>query len=235
MHEKTHIDVLLLANFIHQIINPLNSIAGTLDNIADGTTDASKVKQKANATRAQIELVANLVRNLAYLTQLLKEDGSASTLQKEEINIEEICIESTMFFQELARRANVAVEFKKSERISKFFGIENLLRQVVMNLLDNAVKYSDDNTKVYISAQETTDNSLIISISNYGCGFDHSEREKIFNLSERGEDARKKTSSGSGLGLYICRLIVENIFKGKINPEYNKKTRLTTFSVRIPK
>ena len=61
----------ILANFIHQIINPIGGVAGTLDNIADGTIQPDKVRQRANAARSQLEQVVSLVRNLDFFVKFL--------------------------------------------------------------------------------------------------------------------------------------------------------------------
>ena len=61
------VDATLVSNFTHQIINPLNGVVGTLDNVIDGTTAGAKRDQRLRAVRAQLEHVIELVRNLAFL------------------------------------------------------------------------------------------------------------------------------------------------------------------------
>ena len=69
--EKTDqiFDLTLMSNFVHQVVNPLNAVCGTLDNIANGDVPAGSVKQRIRASRSQIEYCIELIRNLAFLAE----------------------------------------------------------------------------------------------------------------------------------------------------------------------
>jgi hypothetical protein len=62
------VGLLFLANFVHQVVNPMNGVIGTLSNITDGTYTDAVVNQKINASRAQLEQCISLIRNLAYIS-----------------------------------------------------------------------------------------------------------------------------------------------------------------------
>ena len=66
--KETLPDLPLLANFVHQIINPLNGVIGTIDNLIDNTIPAERREQRLRATRAQLEFAVMMVRHLAYFT-----------------------------------------------------------------------------------------------------------------------------------------------------------------------
>jgi signal transduction histidine kinase len=70
IQQAEHFDLVLLANFVHQVVNPLNGVAGTLDNLVEGViSDEKRRDQRLRAARAQLEQCISLVRNLAYLAQ----------------------------------------------------------------------------------------------------------------------------------------------------------------------
>jgi signal transduction histidine kinase len=87
---------------------------------------------------------------------------------------------------------------------------ENKLRQVLVNLLDNAIKYSPDGGKVEIRIEQD-EASCEIVVSDEGLGIPISEREKIFEKFYRLDPQQTKGVGGSGLGLYICRELVERM------------------------
>ena len=87
---------------------------------------------------------------------------------------------------------------------------ENKLRQVLVNLLDNGIKYSPDGGKVGIRL-ERDGNGCLIEVSDEGLGIPSSERERIFEKFYRLDPQQTKGVGGSGLGLYICRELVERM------------------------
>lgn len=237
MADQPLIDPLLLSNFIHQIINPLNGVIGTLDNIIDGTTkESSRRQQRLEAVRAQLVHWIEMVRNLAFLSQLTSDQGALGLKEKAtDVVIPMVVIEAAQFFQERALQQNMHIDLtdKKTQFIVK--GHLDLLRQVFMNLFDNAIKYGDSDTRITVTphAQKRTGN-LIIEVSSIGCGFDPDEREKIFGLGYRGRAAQEIKASGTGLGLFICKRILEIAHDTTIEAEHSQTTRKTTFRIRFP-
>jgi len=108
---------------------------------------------------------------------------------------------------------------------------ENKLRQVLVNLLDNGIKYSPDGGKVGIRL-ERDGNGCLIEVSDEGLGIPSSEREKIFEKFYRLDPQQTKGVGGSGLGLYICRELVERM-SGRLTVE-SKPGRGSRFTVDVP-
>lgn len=112
MADQPLIDPLLLSNFIHQIINPLNGVIGTLDNIIDGTIkDAGRRRQRLDAVRGQLVHWIEMVRNLAFLSRLTSDQGAPGLLENAtDVVIPEIVIEAAQFFQESARHRGIVID-----------------------------------------------------------------------------------------------------------------------------
>jgi len=237
MADQPLVDPLLLSNFIHQIINPLSGVIGTLDNIIDGTIkESARRQQRLKAVRAQLVHWIEMVRNLAFLSQLTSDQGAVGLKENAtEVNMPTVVIEAAQFFQERAEQQKMHIDLtdKKTQFMVK--GHPHLLRQVFMNLFENAIKYGDAETRIAVTphAQKRTRN-LIIEITSIGCGFDPDEREKIFELAYRGAAAQQITASGTGLGLFICKRILEIAHNATIEAEYSPTTRRTTFRIRFP-
>ena len=232
---KEQADLRLLANFVHQIINPLNGVIGTIDNLIDGSIPAEKREQRLNATRAQLEFAVLIVRNLAYFTEQSLSPGTlpARDLTKTCV-IPQLVIEAAMYFQEWGATKRIKVELTDPRTQYAITGSPELMRQVFMNILDNAVKYSDPGTTVLVKPWvQKRSNGLIVEITNTGPGFSFEESKTIFNLGVRGEQAKTLVASGTGLGLHICKMIVEQYHQGKIESEYSLATRTVTIRLRF--
>lgn len=234
MKNKDETTLSLLSNFTHQVINPLNGVLGTLDNVLDGTVPKERIHTRLHSARGQLENTISLVRNLAFFAEY-----SAAYAEAEQKKAGEICvlpqllIEGLQFYQEQGRDKLITIEVIDQHRQIAVRGNRALIRQVFMNIFDNGIKYGLRGAKLcasYWIQKDTKD--AVIEIIGESVGFAHSEN--IFDLGARGSAARAATSSGSGLGLHICKLIVENVFRGKIDAEYSKASRKTKFVVHLP-
>jgi signal transduction histidine kinase len=234
--ERDSLDFGLLANFVHQVINPLNGVCGTLDNLANGSVPEHKREQKTRQARAQLEHSILLVRNLAYFSQISLDprNTNAGAVAKTCV-IPQVIIEAILYFQETAKSKDMAIDLLDKWTQYRVEGNPDLLRQVFMNLFDNAVKYGDRGTKVEIKPWvQAKTGTLIISVTSHGPPVPASERDNIFKLGFRGSHAKARVASGTGLGLHICRVIIEEVHKGSIILEASPAQGTNTFMLRFP-
>lgn len=226
-------DLSLVANFAHQLINPLSGVAGTIDRLHAGKIkEEFRQKQRLNSIRAQVENCIVLTRNLAYLAIGF---GELSESDKKTIILPQNLIEACMFHEEEALSRNVQLHVKERDIQNSVSGHSDLIRQVFMNIIDNAVKYSSDDSTVNIThrIQEKTSDALIIFRSRPKFDIAESDFSEMFNVGIRGENARRIIASGTGLGLYICKEIVETAHKGKISANRYAGDSIE-FIVRLP-
>ncbi len=110
IQQAEHFDLVLLANFVHQVVNPLNGVAGTLDNLVEGIiTDERRRDQRLRVARAQLEQCISLIRNLAYLATGFNRLQEVDT---KVVVLPQIIIESAMFFAEDAENSGIRFELK---------------------------------------------------------------------------------------------------------------------------
>jgi signal transduction histidine kinase len=230
------IDPLVISNFIHQIISPLNGVVGTLDNVIDGTVKKENVDQRLKAVRAQLVHSIELIRNLAFLSQVSIDHGKLSLQDvASDVTVPAIIIEAALFFQERGGTRGVSIHLTDRDTQYRVKGHSALLRQVFMNLFDNAVKYADGDTRVVVSVRpQVRKRSLLVEVENIGPGFETSEREKIFERGYRSAVAKNIRASGTGLGLFIARRIIEDAHLARIEAEHSPALRKTTFRIRFP-
>ena len=91
----------LMSNFVHQVVNPLNAVCGTLDNIVQGDVPPGSVKQRIAASRGQIEYCVELIRNLAFLAEYTRDPDLYRERHAGKVTvIPQVLIQAAQFFQE---------------------------------------------------------------------------------------------------------------------------------------
>jgi signal transduction histidine kinase len=226
-------DLVLLANFVHQVINPLNGVAGTLDNLSEGVIrEEHRREQRLRAARAQVEQCITLMRNLAFLAR-----GFAKVADQDRkvVVLPQTIIESAMFFQEEGRRRGIEINLDDRSTQNRVYGHPDLIRQVLMNIFDNCVKYSEKDSIVKVSqrVQKKTGFALIVikSMSDLPMGIN--ETPRIFELGYRGSNARGTVASGTGLGMYISKRIIEDVHGGSLSVQVSGNRRFE-FTLKLP-
>lgn len=144
-------------------------------------------------------------------------------------------IEQTIFeFSGEAHKKEIELIFLKPKNELPAINCDpEMLRVVFQNLLENAIKYSGKNDKIFMSLkQDLKNNNLEISIRDTGIGIKKEEQDQIFNKFFRGSNAIKKDTLGSGLGLFTTKSIIEH-HKGKIWFESTPELG-TTFFITLP-
>jgi signal transduction histidine kinase len=226
-----HFDLTLLANFVHQVVNPLNGIAGTLDNLAEDLIEPGRRKQRLNAARAQIEQCITLLRNLAFLA---KGAGGVADQESRLVVLPQVIIESAMFYQEEGAINKISIELDDRATQNKVLGHPELIRQVLMNIFDNCTKYGKFGSPIEVRQwiQSNTDCAIITIRSESKYQLDPGDLNNIFLLGYRGNNAKRIVASGTGLGLYICRQLVEQ-HKGVIMAQ-NDGVSGILFTIKLP-
>ncbi len=142
-------------------------------------------------------------------------------------------MEQTIFeFSGEAHKKDIELIFlKPKNELPEINGDEEMLRVVFQNLIENAIKYSDKDDKIFISLKQK-EGDVEISIRDTGIGIKKGEQEKIFTKFFRGSNAIEKEANGSGLGLFAAKNIIEH-HKGKIWFQSNIESG-TTFFITLP-
>lgn len=224
------LDLPLLANFVHQVVNPLNGVAGTLDNLVEGLISETRAPQRLRAARAQVEHCITLLRNLAFLAKASSEDASfgAST-----VVLPQVIIEAAMFYQEEAETNKITITLRDRSTQNAVSARPELIRQVLMNIFDNCVKYGRFGSKVLVDQriQASTGDALIEIRSTPKHQLSTGDMARIFDLGFRGANAKMTVASGTGLGLHICKQILE-MYQGSVTVQLEHDSLL--FTVKIP-
>jgi len=210
MADKLRREECMRSDFIsmlsHEIRTPLTSIRESVDMIADGVFGEVNEKQERFLRIAEKETdrLAGLLRRLMTVSRL--ESGKLDLRPAEMDSVE--LVRSTMERLESSALAkNISFRARVPDEPALLVADREHLRQVLLNLGGNAIKFSPENSTVTFSLDQD-DNGLIFSVDDQGPGVPESERELVFQKYYRAEGVRSD-KDGAGLGLAISRKIVE--------------------------
>lgn len=215
----------------HQVRTSLSAFKWMLKMFLDGDLGELSHEQKGFIQKSydSNDRMIGLVNDMLYAN---KDEDASIPYHFESTQIQEL-IDNILFeFIGEATRKGIEVIFLKSgEGLPPVFVDQIKIRIVIQNLLENAIKYSNNHGKIFISAHQEKE-SIEISVKNTGIGIPEKEKDLIFTKFFRAENARQKENFGSGLGLYTAKNIVER-HKGKIWFESDENEG-ATFHVSLP-
>ncbi len=216
----------------HEIRNPLASLKSASE-LLDKTTEKMESEKLLKIINHDAERIERLITDYS---QMLKDEASWSREQMSKVNLIEIITNVADDFKQDLKNQNKKIHISiKKKIVSKnghyILGIENRLEQVIANLLDNSISFSDDNKKIEIEVEETS-NNLVILIKDEGPGFSETSPQKIF---KRFYSNRPKSfGKHSGLGLNIVKNIVE-LHEGTISASNRPNKEGAQVEVLLPK
>ncbi|MFW6229407.1 MAG: ATP-binding protein, partial [Halanaerobium sp.] len=218
-----------VANVSHELKAPLSSIKGSAEILLDGIIDDQEKQEEyleivLNESDRLTELVDEILRLAEYQNQdLIKE--------VETINLIELINEVSQTFNKSGPLANRLEVIIKEESINVQVSKASI-KQVLFNFLDNARKFSPEESKIRLVV-DSDDKNAIVKVIDNGVGIPEDEIENIWERFYKLDKARTPGSTGSGLGLSICREIIRN-HNGEVfvESEYGKGS---TFGFKIPK
>ena len=201
--------------------------------LLDKTTEKNENEKLLKIINHDVERIERLITDYS---QMLKDEASLSREKMSKINLVEI-INSVVedFNQDLANQNKEIAIIVSNEIANKdknfILGISNRLEQIVANLLDNSISFSNNNQKIEINIKEISDN-LLMTIKDEGPGFSESSTEKVF---KRFYSNRPKSfGKHSGLGLNIVKNIVQ-LHKGTITASNRLDIKGAQVEVLLPK
>ena len=214
----------------HEIRNPLASLKGASE-LLDKTNQENDRNKLLKIINHDVERIERLITDYS---QMLKDEASLSREKMKKIDLILIINNVVEDFRQDILNQNTKIEvIIKSKKQRGYFvlGIENRLEQVIANLLDNAISFSDENQKIEIELSEISKNYILL-IKDQGPGFSEASTQKVF---KRFYSNRPKSfGEHSGLGLNIVKNIVE-LHKGTISASNRVNSKGAQIEVLLPK
>ena len=207
---------MMIAQLSHDIKTPITSIQVTVEGILDGVIKEEERLHYLTTIGRQTERLNKLVEELDVLT-LNAQPQDIADEEVEDVFLDQLLIESMSEFQLQIEREERDVYIQVKPESAKIKSYYDKLSRILVNLLNNAFKYSEPGTRIEVLAQ-LTEEELIISVKDEGQGILPEDLEKIFNRLYRVETSRNMKTGGHGLGLAIARELAHQL-GGEITAE----------------
>ena len=207
---------MMIAQLSHDIKTPITSIQVTVEGILDGVIKEEERLHYLTTIARQTDRLNKLVEELDVLT-LNAQPQDIADEEVEDVFLDQLLIESMSEFQLQIEQEERDVYIQVKPESAKIKSYYDKLSRILVNLLNNAFKYSEPGTRIEVLAQ-LTEEELTISVKDEGQGILPEDLEKIFNRLYRVETSRNMKTGGHGLGLAIARELAHQL-GGEITAE----------------
>jgi len=220
----------LISDFSHELRTPLTSLKTSVEALTefDALNNPTEAKKFLENVQSEVENLSDLVNKMMQLARL--ESGAESILVRSKFKLEEIVNQSIKAVQVQAEKKKVSLLVSLGVN-PLLEGDKKLLTLAIVNLLDNAVKYSPRGGKVFVET-DSKNGFATIAVRDKGPGIPKKDLPYIFRRFYRGEKHRSRSKGGVGLGLSLVKHIVE-AHNGKVVVESELK-RGSKFTIFLP-
>ena len=207
----------LLRSISHDLRTPLTSISGNTENLLKNfdRIDEKTRNQLLKDVYDDSQWLINLVENLLSVTRI--SEGRMNMTVSAQL-ISEVITEALQHIARKSEKHNISTDFCDDLLLADMDA--RLICQVIINLVENAVKYTPDGSDIKISTKHKG-NTVLISVADNGPGIDADKKEDVFKMFYTGENKTSDCRRSLGLGLYLCKSIV-NAHGGEIELTDNK-------------
>lgn len=212
-----------ISSVSHELRTPLTAIKGWSETL-NGIDDPQTIKKGMRVITNETERLSQMVEELLDFSRI---QNGRFTLMKSTMDILAELGEAVLIYQDKAFREQINIVYYEPEMLPFVFGDKNRLRQVFINIIDNAIKYSDPGDTVTIDAFEEN-NAVVITISDTGCGISEADLSKVKTKFYKANHSRR----GSGIGLAVADEII-NMHGGSLTLTSEQDVG-TTVKIALP-
>ncbi|MFI3207905.1 MAG: HAMP domain-containing sensor histidine kinase [Eubacteriales bacterium] len=193
-----------IGNVSHDFRSPLTSIKGYITALSDGTIPPEMQEKYFNIILFETDRLTDLTKDLLTLNEF---DTKELLLNKESFDLHQMIKNVATSFEGTCRTKKVAIELLFVSKHLSVYGDKRKIQQVLYNLMDNAIKFSDLNSSITVETTEVND-KIFVSIKDYGLGIPKDSLNKIWERFYKSDLSRGKDKKGTGLGLAIVKEII---------------------------
>ncbi len=194
-----------VANVSHELKTPLTSIIGYVDTLIENENiNEENQKKFMNIIKKEANRLSFLIQDLLDLSKF-----EQKRFELNSGNIKKIIDKTVSILDDKAEKKNIDIYKEVDKDLENVFMIKEQIEQVMINLLDNAIKYTSNNGNVWIRALDKN-NKVLIEIEDDGIGIPEKDLDRIFERFYRVDKARSRKLGGTGIGLSIVKHIIKN-------------------------
>jgi two-component system, OmpR family, sensor histidine kinase SenX3 len=193
-----------VANTSHELKTPVGALALLAETIEDAADDAEAVRRFAGKMRQEAQRLTNLVQDLITLSRI---QAVEPVPDPRPVELDMVVAEALDRCRMKANARGITLASAGTRGLS-VLGDEDLLVTALRNLLENAVAYSPERTRVVVSLKKASDGNAELSVTDQGIGIPERDLERIFERFYRVDPARSRATGGTGLGLAIVKHVM---------------------------
>lgn len=217
-----------VANISHELKTPVGALALLAETVEDAADDPASVRRFAGRMRQEAARLTNLVQDLIMLSRI---QGAEPIPAPAVTDVDAIVTEALDRSRMKASSRGIELVVTGTRRLG-LLGDEELLVTALRNLLDNAIAYSPDRTRVVVATRQDGREAVEISVTDQGIGIPERDLERIFERFYRVDPARSRVTGGTGLGLAIVKHVTA-AHGGEVMVT-SREGLGSTFTLRLP-
>lgn len=218
-----------IANVSHELKTPMTTISGFIDGILDGTIPPDKQDHYLKIVSDEIKRLSRLVKSMLDLSRI---DSGEMKLNPTKFDLTETVCSTLLTFEQLIDEKHIEIRGLDEAGPLYVYGDKDLLHQVTYNLIENAVKFTNDGGYIAFALTDTIDRAFV-SIENSGMGISQEDLHMIFDRFYKTDKSRSHDKNGMGLGLYLVKTIIQ-LHGGDISVQ-SIENQYCRFEFHIPK
>ena len=211
----------------HELKTPLTILRGEIELALRSSVTPEEYKEVLQSNLDETLRLINIVDKLFFIS---KTDHSLIRIYKEKTELNTFILSVVESMNKIAEENNLKLSFNGDEKVYAEID-KSLINQVIYNLLDNAIKFSNQGVEIVIHLEKINSVKALISVTNHGEYIQPEDQKKIFERFFRRDSSRNRGTGGAGLGLSVVKSIVE-MHGGEIEVESNPDG-LTKFTIKI--
>ena len=205
LNESDKFQQKFLSNISHDFRSPLTSIKGYLEAIQDGTIPPEMLDKYIGIMLFETERLTKLTSNILTLNEL---DPKSVRLDISTFDLNSIIRHTVETFEGTCKKKGIKLNITYANSVQNVKADKGRIQQVIYNLIDNAIKFSKENSYIYITVKEKGEKAQI-SIKDTGCGIAKEDIDKIWDRFYKSDSSRGRDKKGSGLGLSITKEVIQ--------------------------
>ncbi|WP_322174097.1 ATP-binding protein [Acutalibacter caecimuris] len=194
-----------IANVSHELKTPMTTIAGFIDGILDGTIPASEQGKYLGIVSDEVKRLSRLVKSMLDLSRI---DSGDMKIHPATFDITHTLVATLLTFEQSIDEKSIEIVGLEEATPMPVYGDQDLLHQVVYNLVENAVKFTNQGGSIRVMAVDSVDRTTVL-IENTGPGIAPEDLPMVFDRFYKGDKSRSRDKNGMGLGLYLVRTILQ--------------------------
>ena len=218
-----------IANVSHELKTPMTTIAGFIDGILDGTIPPDKQEYYLKIVSNEVKRLSRLVKSMLDLSKI---DNGEMKLNPVKFDLSETVLSTLLTFEHSIEEKNIEIKGLDSLSPLTVTGDKDLILQVVYNLIENAVKFTNNGGYIRFALSDSFDKAYV-SIENSGLGIPSDDVPMIFERFYKTDKSRSRDKNGMGLGLYLVKMILQ-LHGGNISVS-SQENVYCRFSFYLPK